>query len=75
VEWFGEMTGFNNQRLTPQNNPKLGTLKTELGLLPGTDLDRTLVMRKKLFSDPAPIEAVREGEVRIAGVVERLLVP
>ena len=31
AEWFGEMTGFNNQRLTPQNNPKLRTLKTELG--------------------------------------------
>lgn len=75
AEWFGEMTGFNNQRLTPQNNPKLRTLKTELALLPGADLDRTLVICKKLFSDPAHIEAVREGEVRIAGVVERLLVP
>jgi hypothetical protein len=75
AEWFGEMTGFNNQRLTPQNNPRLRTLRTELALLPGADLDRTLVIRKKLFSDPAHIEAVREGEVRIAGVVERLLVP
>jgi hypothetical protein len=75
AEWFGEMTGFNNQRLTPLNNPRIGTLKVELALLPGADLDRTLVIRKKLFSDPAHIEVVREGEVRIAGVVERLLVP
>jgi len=75
AEWFGEMTGFNNQRLTPLNNPRIGTLKVELALLPGADLDRTLVIRKKLFSDPAHIEAVREGEVRIAGIVERLLVP
>jgi hypothetical protein len=73
AEWFGEMTGFNNQRLTPQNNSKLRTLKVELALLPGADLDRTLVIRKKLFSDPAHIEAVREGEVRIGGVVDRLL--
>jgi hypothetical protein len=73
AEWFGEMTGFNNQRLTPLNNPRLRTLKGELGLLPGADLDRTLVIRKKLFSDPAHVEAVREGEVRIGGVVDRLL--
>jgi hypothetical protein len=73
AEWFGEMTGFNNQRLTQQNNPRIRTLRTELALMPGADLDRTLVIRKKLFSDPAHIEAVREGEVRIGGVVDRLL--
>jgi len=74
AEWFGEMTGFNNQRLTPQNNSKLRTLKVELALLPGADLDRTLVIRKKLFSDPAHIEAVREGRSAHRGIVERLLV-
>lgn len=75
AEWYGQMVGFNNQPLTPQNNAKLRSLSVMFASFPGADLDRTLAARKKLFSDPAHIEAVREGEARIATIVERLLAP
>jgi hypothetical protein len=75
AEWYGEMTGFNNQRLTPQNNATLGALQRKFAVFPGDDVDRTLVVRKKLFSDPAHVEAVAEGERRIGSIVKRLLAP
>jgi len=75
AEWYGEMTGFNNQRLTPQNNATLGALQRKFAVFPGDDVDRTLVVRKKLFSDPAHVEAVAEGERRIGTIVKRLLAP
>lgn len=75
AEWYGEMTGFNNKRLTPLDNKKLLALQGQFAMFPFADRDSTLSARKKLFSDPAHIEAVREGEDQIGKIVDRLLVP
>jgi hypothetical protein len=75
AEWYGEMTGLNNQRLTPQNNKKLLALQGQFALFPFADRDSTLAARKKLFSDPAHIEAVREGEDQIGKIVDGILKP
>lgn len=75
AEWYGKMTGFNNMPLTAQNNARLRTLMLAHQAFPAADKDRTLAARKKLFADPAHIEAVAQGEVLIATAVEKLLAP
>lgn len=75
AEWYGEMTGFNNQRLTPLNNKKLLALQGQFENFPGAGRDITLSARKKLFADPAHIEAVREGDDQIGKIVAGILVP
>jgi hypothetical protein len=76
AEWYGRQgPPFTDVHLTPQTFAPLGALQRKFILFPLADADRTLVIRKQLFADPAHVAAVAEGERRIGEIVRGILVP
>lgn len=76
AEWYGRQgPPFTDVPLTPQTFAPLGALQRKFILFPFADADRTLMIRKQLFADPAHVAAVAEGERRIGDIVRGILVP